>query len=712
MLIRSLTCVSFVSFVMAVWAGPSYAQQGLDGQPPKWGEIPQQHLEMEHYAPDSSAAVVILADYGNVLFENDLDMVFERHTRIKILTEAGYEWGSVTIHYLADDRAQRVKDIKGRTYYAADGGRVETHEMEKGSIFDEDVDGEWRRVRFTLPALQPGSVIEYRYKVVSTNPRYVPDWAFQKSEPVLWSEYRIEIPEILRYVSVYQGQLEPDVAEQSSHKRTMHWTFDMSSEYGTRRSPQRAQASTQVESTRYRWVMRDVPALRREPFMTTPEDFRAKIRFELAEIGRPSAQWIEVTYQGQTAEVPAADFPVTPVMTTWDQLAEELTEAKRFGKQIGKQREVRDQARAIVEGLAEPEQKMQALYDYLRTAIVWTGQHGVFAERDLDDALKARSANSQEVTLLLVSMLREVGLEAHPVLISTRSHGQVLELYPLVSQFDAVIAYVEIDGVGYLLDATDPLRPYTLLPYEALNGSGFLVRHPGPAWVTIAPPEQYRHERVIKAELDTSGMLTGRIETADDGYSALENRRALDKAETPEAFIQNTILDDLNEALVDSCSVTNEETITEQLETEASFSAPGYAQVTGDFIYFNPTPLGRLAENPLRLAERTFPVDLAHPRRQVYSVSLRLPEGYAVQETPQDVSIVLPEGGRYQRVITVRGDTLMTRSEFAFTQSIFEPECYERLRSFFEQIVAAEAEQVVLKRVPKQENEMGGAAER
>ena len=178
----------FLSFVMGISAGASHPQDGLDREPPKWGEIPREHLEMDHYAADSNAAVVILFDYGNVFFEDDLDMVFEGHTRIKILTEAGYDWATVTIPYWAEDRTQQVKDIKGQTYYAAEGDGIESHEMKKSSVFDEDVDGAWKRIRFTLPALQPGSVIEYRYKVVSTNPRYFPDWAFQKSEPVLWSE--------------------------------------------------------------------------------------------------------------------------------------------------------------------------------------------------------------------------------------------------------------------------------------------------------------------------------------------------------------------------------------------------------------------------------------------------------------------------------------------------------------------------------------------
>ena len=119
--------------------------------------------------------------------------------------------------------------------------------------------------------------------------------------------------------------------------------------------------------------------------------------------------------------------------------------------------------------------------------------------------------------------------EAHPDAFTCADYRQAFNDH--ADEFDAVIVYVEINGAGYLLDATDPLRPYTLLPYEALNGSGFLVRHPGPAWVTITPADQYQHERVITAQLDTAGTLTGSIEAADNGYSALASRRALDEAD-------------------------------------------------------------------------------------------------------------------------------------------------------------------------------------
>ena len=95
-------------FVLAGLSAMTLQAQRAPGiKPPiKWGDIPQEHLEMDHYAPDSNAAVVILADYGDVYVEADGAVVFERHRRIKILTEAGYDGGTVSIPYYADKKTR------------------------------------------------------------------------------------------------------------------------------------------------------------------------------------------------------------------------------------------------------------------------------------------------------------------------------------------------------------------------------------------------------------------------------------------------------------------------------------------------------------------------------------------------------------------------------------------------------------------------------
>ncbi len=681
----------FLVCLISLHAAALHAQRA----PISWGDIPAEHLAMDHYAPDSNAAAVILADYGNVWFNDDGQMIFERHTRIKILSEAGYDYGTVTIPYYAKGRAQRVKDLKGRTYVP--GG--ETHDMGKKSIFHEDINGDWKRVRFTLPALEPGAVIEYRYTLHSETGRYLPDWAFQKNEPVLWSEYRAKIPEIYRYVSVYQGALQPEVVEQKPYSERMQWTITVRPDAFDARGRETWRLATDVEGFAHRWVMKDVPALREEPYMTTPEDYRAKIRFQLAEIGQPSSGTVEVSTREGTFTIPVTQLPTTKFMTTWEQLAEELMESELFGRKLKKNRAVRQQAEALVEGIEDPVARMQAVYDYLRTTMVWNNQRTVLAEQKLDKALTARSADSAEMALLLVSMLRAVGVEAHPVIISTRRHGRIVPLYPMLSQFNSVLAAALIDEQIYLLDATDPLRPHTLLPPEALNGSGFLVREANPGWVALKAKERYVRQSFLAAQLDASGTLTAMLQTSDKGYSALRKRQLLEEADSPEAFFETNVLSSFADLAIDSCAVADE-AVDKPLKGKASFSAPGYAQVAGDFIYLNAMPIGRLGENPLRLKERTFPVDVIYPRTSMHTVQLTLPEGYTVQEAPENIRMTVPSGDAlFQRMVQLREGVLTVQTKFDIKKAVFEPEDYAALRSFYDQVVAAGAEQVVLKRV-------------
>ena len=655
--VQQRTNILAVLFSLAFTAG-LYAQPA----PVKWGEVPIEDLQMQTYPADSNAAVVILADYGHVYFMDDLTLVFKRHTRIKILSEAGYDWGTVTVPYLGEKRAQRLRDIKGQTFTLSPDGEVVRHKMNKGDLFTEDLDGSWKQARFTLPALEPGAVIEYAYRIDSENPVYLRGWTFQKSEPTRWSEYRAEIPNFLNYVSSSVGML--NYAVQDTKPITM----------------------AHGGGVRFRWAMEAIPALRKEPFMTTPKDYRSAIQFQLQSFSHPSIGTI--TH-----------------MSSWTDLAEELMEMSSFGKQLKPSKPVRQRVDEITAGRSDPAEKMAAVYDFVRTTISWNEQYNWIPSQKVREVLKTRTGNSADVSLTLIAMLRAAGIEAHPVLVSTRSHGLVLQVYPLLSQFNDVLVAAEIDGETYLLDATDPLRPHTLLPVEALNGKGLLVRGKHPEWIDIKANGRYIRQTFFQATLDASGTLSGTLQTSDDDYSALRKRHQLKEADTPEAFVESVMFANYDDPGIETCSVTDE-ALTEPLKTQTVFSLPGYAQVAGPFIYVNPTPFGRIDENPLRLPERTFPVDMAYPRTTINTFQMQLPEGYAVQETPKNIRMQVPTGDAlFQRLVEVQNGTLMMQTQFTIKRTIYEPEHYAALRSFYEQIVAAGAEQVVLKQVTAADGE-------
>jgi hypothetical protein len=67
-------------------------------------------------------------------------------------------------------------------------------------------------------------------------------------------------------------------------------------------------------------------------------------------------------------------------------------------------------------------------------------------------AYKDKTGNVAEINLMLTAMLR-YGLNANPVLVSTRSNG--IAMFPNRTAFNYVIAAVENGGNYTLLDASD-----------------------------------------------------------------------------------------------------------------------------------------------------------------------------------------------------------------------------------------------------------------
>lgn len=619
----------------------------------RWGKISDDQWELFQFPDDPDATALVLFDVGRVKFNTDGELEFHRHRRVKILDEAGYGWGTVFIAYLDDE--ERVKKIKGETYIRGADGKVEKHRLNRDDIFEEQVDGETRQQRFTLPALAPGAIIEYEYRIETDNPFLIPDWYFQLGEPVIWTDFEARIPNYITYAFAVRGEQRFAIRE--------------AKEIGG-------------HSMEYRWAKRYVPALREEPFMTTPDDYRARLEAQLSGYFDPN--------RGMRSFI-----------TTWDELSEQLHDLDVFGKHIRPSRQVRRYAEPLVAGLDDPHARMVALYDHLRHEFTWDGTRTFYASEPARKVLEAQRGTSGDLVLTLIALLRAADVNAHPVLISTRANGKMQPVYPLLSQFDHVLAYVDLGDARYLLDPTDPLRPWDLLPEAALNELGWIVFEKDPGWLRIEEDAMHRRGVNVFARLDADGTLHGTFSFVDDEYSALDLRYRWHDYDDPETFVREVFLpESLHETVVlDSVRVSGYRDEDAVFRTDAHFSLPGYAQVAGDFIYLNPTLVQVLHENPLKNPNRTFPVDMAYRRGQFYRLQLQLPAGYVVEELPEDQRLMLPERkAHFQRRTQAQGTEILLQAQYAISDPIFPPLLYANLRSFFDEVIAAEAEPLVFRR--------------
>ncbi len=190
--------------------------------PIKFGEVPMEDLKMTYYDKDSSAAAVVLVDYGEAyitIMSSDVKMTIERHVRIKILRKEGLKWGDVAILLRQSGSSEeRITTLKANTYNLVDG-KIATTKLEKEGIFKDKYNRNFTQQKFTMPDVKEGSVIEYTYKISSDFWTYFPNWQFQRTIPTRWSEYWAMIPRYFRYEKYMQGYLTVTVNE----TKDMNW---------------------------------------------------------------------------------------------------------------------------------------------------------------------------------------------------------------------------------------------------------------------------------------------------------------------------------------------------------------------------------------------------------------------------------------------------------------------------------------------------------
>lgn len=635
--------------------------------PIEFGKVEITDLQQKIYAKDSSAEAVVLCDYAKTIFlaEDGISKETERIMRIKILKKSGYEFAKIAIPYSSvkgdNDKTELIKNLEAVTYNLVDG-RVETYSLDKKDIFDEKYDANTRVIKFAFPQVKEGSVLEYHYRVVSPLWYSLPTWYFQREIPTQWSEIRYSIPQYLNFKITLQSYIPLKINENASYK-TRFWK------------------STQEEfSADYRYAVEDAPALKDESFVTTLRDYTANIDFELASFTNPNT------------------LQETKYSITYADLAKTLSEADYFGNQIGKFDEAKKLAPLLETQATTAQPDYKVAYDYLRNYMTWNGENSIYVQENLGKTYTKRTGNSTEINLMLVRLLRELGYDANPLILSTRTHGKISEEIALMDRFNYTIAHIQEDGKDILLDATSTFIPAGVLPVRCLNGKGFLVNKKNPRIVTLPNTERYSQTTVLDVELDTEGSLKGSVKVAGSGYAGISLREKLikdGKEKFIEDFKKKRITWKDTKIELENFDGTNSPTVNcETIITEA-------VSIAGDRMYLNPMLGSGESKNIFPKNNRYYPVDMTYLQTDTFIAKYKIPNGYVIEELPKSGKIAMPENrGSFVYVVAKNEDgTLGISSKIVFNKSIFPAEDYEILSQFFDQIVQKHAEQVVLKKL-------------
>jgi hypothetical protein len=627
----------------------------------EFGKIPAEDIKMTTYSLDSSAEAVVLAAKGRMSiqthYDGSLQLSYIFFRRVKLLKKSAFDAeGNIKISYYTKDRYEDLRKVKAAVIQT-DGTR---QELTKKDFFDEKVTAERMAKKFAFPNLKEGCIIEYEYEMISQNLQTLYDWQFQENIPVRHSELFLLVPQYFEYVYLFRGR--QSLKKEQLKDQTMDGTVNV--------AVQKLSADS-------------VPALKPEAYITTMSDYVSQINFQLSRINYPTGR-------------------IDNRMTNWKDVAEKLTKNSNLGEQMSRKGNYGDVWRAVkplLEGAKTDDEKIKIVYEYLCKNVTWEeDRYSEYSSESLNNAFKKKKANSGELNMMLLACLSEAGVKASPMLISTRSHGKPVTVYPIMDQFNHLACYVERDGKPQVIDVGTIHRPVGTPRISTLNEQGWILDKENPRWVNI--PRQSSNEiSLANFKLSEEGTLTGSISSNYRGYAAVSERTDEADKEKKHEKLKKDLAKDFPDIKFDSITIANLDNTAEPFKRIVYCAIPNAATTAGDLIYIKPSLKTDFDENPFKQPKREYPVEFPYPFKDQFILNLTIPTGYKVEELPKSVKVNLPdEGGTFQYLSSVKENVIQLIIKIQLDQLRFEPDDYVLVKEFFNQIATKSAEQVVLKK--------------
>jgi hypothetical protein len=197
--------------------------------------------------------------------------------------------------------------------------------------------------------------------------------------------------------------------------------------------------------------------------------------------------------------------------------------------------------------------------------------------------------------------------------------------------------------------------------------------------------------------MQPDGKLTGTMIHYAIGYEAYELRLAIKKFNNIDEYVDN--LDKrLSRIKIIKSDITDLDSLDMPVTETYQIELPAIRNMNAGQVSFNPILFNRIVNNPFKLAERTYPVDMGMPSERRLVLTLHLPDQYEVI-APQPVSMTMPnQGGRFITTYDSNSNTFTFSDVLNFSKPVYTPDEYLYLKEFYNKIIQTEKANLVFKK--------------
>jgi Domain of Unknown Function with PDB structure (DUF3857) len=622
-----------------------------------WLPINPEELKMTAYPEHSGDAIILYHE------ETADDMTRHRYVymRVKVLTEKGKSYANVNIPY--DGSFVGISDLRARTI-APDG----TITPFTGKAFNTTIikahGVKFLAKTFSLPNVQLGSIIEWKYTAYWDDFVIAPRWVVQ--EDLFQKKARFT------FVPMIKPGHEIIDSRGDIKDRVFHMAIGL---------PEKSEVKS-TPNDRYELELHDIPAYEEEDFAPPADMMKMRVNF----------------YYGTDKMAKPVEF--------WK------NEGKYWTKELdtfaGHSAAVSNAVGQVVASTDTPEQKARKIYAYVQKIknLDYALKEGSLEEmmvreskekRTVDNVIRKNEGYRDEIARLFWGMARSANLTAYMMRVADRDEYFFQSTIPNPGQLTSEIVAVVLDGKEVFLDPGTPLCPYGLLSWRHNSTQGMRQMPDGSTALAVTPPASYKDaigKRVGHIVLSDDGSAKGTVAIAWAGEEALAHR--LNGLKTDEAGRKKELEDELKAVLPSGASV--------QLDKATGWEEPD-AQLKANFIIASNTGKRMLvptnmfqtrSRQPFVHGDRKHPVYFNYPYYEMDDTQITFPSAFHMESLAEEGTPVKTEYSLYKVKHNVAGNTVTISRDFAMAGIGFQQKDYPDLRKFYTDVNARDSEQLVL----------------
>jgi hypothetical protein len=653
----SLLSASFVLFSTALraaeWTAPTPEELSMTSQ---------------HQVPGAAAVYL----YREETTDDKLHS-FTIYTRLKVLTERGKEYANVELSYehSYEGGSISVEDIQGRTIHP-DGTIIPFTGKPYDKLIEKSQGVKFMAKVFTLPDVEVGSIIEYRYNLRYDDQYFIaPRWYIQSDLFTRKAHYSWKPTDKQLISSDDRGQITNGIA----------W-LPLLPTGAEIKQTQFPNAGGQQGQHVFDLDLHDIPPTPEEDFMPPITSLTYRVLFYYTPYRTVDEYWKNESKHWAKlrdkfmAPGPAVNAAVHDLVAPTDTQDQKLRKIYAAVMQLENTNFTREHS--------SQEEKAQGFKDVRDTDDIWTRKRG----------------NNDQITELFVAMARAAGMKAYLGAVTNRDRSIFLNGYLTLSQLDDYIAIVNIDGKDQFFDPGARYCPYQHLAWKHTLAGGIRQTDAGAGFFE-APAEGYtfsRTQRVADLTMDQQGVVTGKVIMTYTGSPALRwrQRSLAGDAASLERELRTTVEHFFPQGTeVKLTSIDKLQDYEQPLAVNLQITGP-LASSTGKRLLLPADIFVANSKPAFPHEKREIPIYFEYPYTNQDAVRIKFPATFKVESLPASEKTGFEKYAAYNMATESTPTSFTVRRNYSLGEIVFKTDEYAALRSFYSKMENKDEETVVL----------------